>query len=222
MSKCKHNIMANSSFSWWGAWLNENPDKCVIAPKKWYVNEAKNKFACEITLPDCDIYVGNKIAVRPDGKVQKGKNSGQPVTMLTFYRGTIEHTSAYIRRSLFEKYGNYDESLKIVSDWKWYLEVIGWHNAGVCFTPLYVSCFDTGGISSVNKTLDKAERRKVLETILPPRILADYDLYGFDIDQMERLKKYPFLYRCVWFVERVLFKFEKWKIKYCSWKKARK
>ena len=173
------------------------------------------------TLPDCDIYVGNKIAVRPDGKVQKGKNSGQPVTMLTFYRGTIEHTSAYIRRSLFEKYGYYDESLKIVSDWKWYLEVIGWHNAGVCFTPLYVSCFDTGGISSVNKTLDKAERRKVLETLLPPRILADYDLYGFDIDQMERLKKYPFLYRCVWFVERVLFKLEKWKIKYCSWKKAK-
>jgi len=36
------------------------------------------------TLPDCDIYVGNKIAVRPDGKVQKGKNSGQPVTMILF------------------------------------------------------------------------------------------------------------------------------------------
>jgi hypothetical protein len=166
--------------------------------------------------------VGNKIAVRPDGKVQKGKNSGQPVTMLTFYRGTIEHTSAYIRRSLFEKYGYYDESLKIVSDWKWYLEVIGWHNAGVCFTSLYVSCFDTGGISSVNKTLDKAERRKVLETLLPPRILADYDLYGFDIDQMERLKKYPFLYRCVWLVERVLFKLEKWQLKLFQLEKKQK
>lgn len=57
MSLCKHNIIANSSFSWWGAWLNDNSSKIVIAPDKWFGNSKTNT---QDIIPDSWIKISTK------------------------------------------------------------------------------------------------------------------------------------------------------------------
>lgn len=47
MSLCKHHIIANSSYSWWGAWLGKNTDKIVLCPSKWYANHSQTSPICD-------------------------------------------------------------------------------------------------------------------------------------------------------------------------------
>ncbi len=65
------------------------------------------------------------------------------------------------------------------------------------------------GISETNKSLDKKERKKVLEQLVSPAILADYEKWAFAIEQKKRLERHPWADKIVWFLERGLFKIEK-------------
>jgi hypothetical protein len=62
MSACQHNIIANSSFSWWGAWLNAHPGKIVLAPQRWYnrpPNDDPRNLDTRDLLPDGWMRIAN-------------------------------------------------------------------------------------------------------------------------------------------------------------------
>ena len=137
-----------------------------------------------------------------------------PESFLYFYKGTLNHDCAYIRRDLFEKYGLYNEQMKICSDWEWYVRAIVLGGEKPVYTNIDVTIFDMNGISESrgkNAELIKRERCEYLESILPPAVLHDYDAFAFPILQYQRLKKYH-LWGLVYFLERVLFKLEKWRL----------
>ena len=158
------------------------------------------------------ILYGNMLKCFPDGKQMVDKCfAGKDITMMGMYMGSLNHDPSYIRRDLFEKYGCYDENLKIVSDWKWFVQAIILGGEEPQYVDLNVTLYDMTGISETNKELDKAERKQVLEQLFPKTILADYERYAFPMDQISRLQRHPWAYKIVWILERCLFKWEKWR-----------
>lgn len=133
------------------------------------------------------------------------------VSMLTFYQGTVPQDAAFVKRDLFKRYGLFDDKLKIVSDWKLYLNMIALGDIVPMYVDIDVVLFDMTGVSNANMERRNAEKRAYLEEVLPSSVLKDYDAHAFDAEQMNRLRKHH-LYGLVYFIERVMFKLEKWGI----------
>ena len=214
-------------------WVSE-PDKGIYNAMNKGLHMATGEYVQILNSADClaatdvtermlaaledagcpNILYGNMIKCFLDGHQIVDKCfAGQAITMLGMYTGTLNHDSAYIRRDLFEKYGYYDEGLKIVSDWKWYLQALILGDEKPQYVDFNVTLFDMTGISETNKEVERAERKQVLEQLFPQTVLSDYERFAFPIEQIKRLQNYPWAYKMVWILERCLFKLEKIKRK---------
>lgn len=152
---------------------------------------------------------GNMLKHMLNGKIIRDDNGRcEDMSFFRFFTSTLNHDCVWIKRDLFDRFGLYDENLKIVSDWKWYLQVIALAGIKPTYVNIDMTIFDMTGISERNLELRNKEREKVLREIMPAGIYEDYAARKFDIEQMNRLHRNPLAYKLVWFIERVLKKIE--------------
>lgn len=170
-------------------WISE-PDKGIYNAMNKGILKATGEYLNFMNSGDCfhsfdvlkeiaaqkysaDIITGRRM--NADKSLMMIDSGGEGVTMSLFYIRTLGHQSSFIRKELLDKHP-YDESFKIVSDWKFFIEALIFDNCSFQFTDIIVADMDLEGISSTNPELSLQERTKVLESMFPPRVLEDYEL----------------------------------------------
>ena len=118
-----------------------------------------------------DIVVGRLVS-DSDGRELFSPPSDD-ISMYYFYTSTLPHQASFIKTKLLKQYP-YDESLKIVSDWKFFVETIIFHHCKVRFIDVPITKFDMTGISTSNASKTWDEKMKVLRQMFPDRVLEDY------------------------------------------------
>lgn len=143
----------------------------------WLADEMvlQNVFA---TNPEADIVAGNIYFFDSSkGKINWFVPSPDEFTAKTLFNGTLPHQATFIKRSLFEKYGFYNENFRIVSDWLFFLEVLLEHGASYKHYDGVIAFFNMEGISFIPETnhLPRVEQLAVLQQKYS-RFIADYEL----------------------------------------------
>jgi glycosyltransferase involved in cell wall biosynthesis len=119
-----------------------------------------------------EILYGDMIIRRRDGSQYDGKMPDN-ITFHHMITDTLWHPVSFIKKSLFEKYGLYDESLKMVADYDFFLKVLIVHNISRKHLPFPVAVFNLDGFSSdpANRDLQMEERRMVQRRYFPESVI---------------------------------------------------
>ncbi len=160
-------------------------------------------------MPDCSFLTGDMQIMRNGKKVKWKGERMEEISFRTLYSGSINHSPTYIKTSLFSKYGLYDESLKIVSDWKFFIIAIVLNNEPIILKKLTVTNFDLEGISNINSSLKIQERKQVLQELIPNLILKDYKAFGKEYKKLQRINNNRFFANFFEITYRLLNKWDK-------------
>lgn len=190
-------------------WVSE-PDSGVYNAMNKGIKVAKGEYVNFMNSGDCfasstileevfetnqtaDVIYGYMMRGSLDGEVNNLSMMKPNLSWIDFYGDGLPHQSTFIRRSLFDKYGLYDESLKAVSDWKFFVNAFVYHKATSEFIPLKISIYEEGGISDI---MGMEERRRVQKDLFPRAMVETIPV----VEAYNRIRNHKLtakLYSCV-------------------------
>jgi glycosyltransferase involved in cell wall biosynthesis len=189
-------------------WVSE-PDKGVYSAMNKGVKKASGEYCLFLNSGDClvnsevlenafnldfteDLVYGS--IIMSNGTRFEYSNEKE-ISFRYFLTCTLPHSCTFIKTTLFQMIGDYDENLKIVSDWEFFLVAVCKYNVQIRKIPIVITLFDINGISSIssNKELILKEKELVLNRSFP-RFLEDYKR----LDEIEK--------RLTWFKKNPLFR----------------
>lgn len=194
-------------------WVSE-PDKGIYNAMNKGIDVAKGDYCLFLNSGDylhsdatienvvetklCDDVIMGLVKYVPSGRI--GYTSIKtPITLLDFYKGApVPHPATFIRKEILLQHC-YDENLKIVSDWKFFLQCIIIDQCSYKILDFVITDFLEGGICS-NRSVAEVERQKCFEELLPLGIRLDYVRFlngqGYEETNYDRffilLKKYKY------------------------------
>lgn len=173
-------------------WVSE-PDNGIYNAMNKGIAVAKGEYLHFLNSGDC--YVSNdvltlffskkytepfirgiQICDYGDSQTRWTNLGNRDVTLYDMYVNTMLHEATFIRRDMFDKYGLYDENLKIVSDWKFFLEaILGGEKTAFVDKELIV--FEMEGVSTSKSHGERhlKERKEVLDALMPVNMMSDYE-----------------------------------------------
>lgn len=199
-------------------WVSE-PDKGVynamnkgIAQAKGeYVNfmNSGDSFASPTILEEifstshtADVLYGYMMRGGLDGEVNNLSMMKPNLTWMDFFQDGLPHQATFIKRSLFDKFGLYDESLKAVSDWKFFVNAFVYHKATSEFVPKKVAVYAEGGISDV---MGMEERKRVEKELFPRAMVETIPM----IESYNRIQHHQLTSKLYSFVDKLAKRMER-------------
>ena len=140
----------------------------------------------ESSWKDADYISGNTYEIM-NNKITGRNLSPDTLTAKFFLKDALCHQSTFIKTERLKRYGGYDYEYPITADAKFFFEDIVLRDAKYAKTDIFISRYDTSGISSCNTNAVQQEKMRYISALLPPRVIKDIQKLTFGETALERI-----------------------------------